>query len=254
MSHDYTKYELTNQPELSAELEQIISDALRPHLMQTFGYHALLYSPQAKLLCSDALRIKNQVIIAPQGKGLSARCRFEELPIASDSIDLAVLPNILQHSGNPHQILREVERVLIPEGVVILVGRNPYSWKGVQQKLKQFGRKPSPKSESVAPERDLSRNRILDWARLLGLEVEKEINTGVTNNRLQTSASFGWIKQAGQVFCDYFCSYYIIIARKKVSTLTPIRASWRRNKHLVPPRLAEPSVKAQVESWIKQLK
>ena len=42
--------------------------------------------------------------------------RFRDLPIASNSIDLLLLPHVLEFSVNPHQILREVQRVLMPDG------------------------------------------------------------------------------------------------------------------------------------------
>ncbi|WP_444994571.1 class I SAM-dependent methyltransferase [Aliikangiella sp. IMCC44359] len=235
-------------PLLSKSRIDLITGKLSPILAQVFGYHALLYSSLAKTLCSDALCIKQQVVIGKEGENISLKCHFEELPIASDSIDLALLPGVLQQSHNPHQVLREVERVLIPEGVVVLIGRNPLSWQGISQRIKQRNVKPEHKFK------DISRGRIGDWFRLLGLEAESIINISVTNDRLQKSHSYFWVKRLGQIFCDYFCSYYIIVARKKVSTLTPIRPSWRRNKHLVPPRLAEPSVKSQVEHWFEQLK
>lgn len=228
--------------------QSLIAERLAPQLAQIFGYNALLYTPLAQALCGQELCIKNQVIIDQQGTDVSLHCRFEELPIASDSIDLALLPAILQGSKFPHQVLREVERVLIPEGTIILIGRNPFSWQGLKIRYKDWRR-----TKSFVG-RDISRKRINDWFQLLGLETETEINVSVSNHRLQNSSSYQWVKTLGQTFCDYFCSYYIMIARKRVSTMTPIRPSWRKNKQLVPSRLAEPSVKAQVDSWFEQLK
>ena len=233
---------------LSRSRVKLITERIAPQLAQIFGYNALLYTPLAKTICEKELCIKNKVIIGQYGDKLSVKCRFEELPIAPDCIDLAVLPAILQQSEFPHQVLREVERVLIPEGVVIVIGRNPFSWQGIKNLVRQKRKKTKKLN------RDISRRRIEDWFRLLGLETETEINVSVTNNKLQKSHSYYWVKRLGQTFCDWFCSYYIIIARKKVSTLTPIRPSWRRNKQMVPSRLAEPSVKAQVEHWFEQLK
>ena len=54
------------------------------------------------------------------------------LPIETNSIDLVLLPHILEFSSNPHQILREVQRVLMPEGHVIVCGFNPRSLWGVR--------------------------------------------------------------------------------------------------------------------------
>ena len=52
---------------------------------------------------------------------------FAELPFASQSLDLVVLPHALEFAAEPHRVLREVERVLIPEGQVIVCGFNPAS-------------------------------------------------------------------------------------------------------------------------------
>jgi SAM-dependent methyltransferase len=238
----------TTESNLSRARVALVKRELAPQLAQIFGYHALLYTALAKTLCDKELCIKHQVVIGESGGPVNLQCCFKELPIASDCIDLAVLPEILQASENPHQILREVERVLIPEGVVIIIGRNPFSWHGLKNRLHQ------KRQNSASQHLDISRRRIADWLRLLGLQTETEINLSVTNQRLQNSQTYPWLKRIGQTFCDWFCSYYIIIARKKVSTLTPIRPSWRRNKQLVPSRLAEPSVRAQVEDWFEQLK
>ena len=238
----------THYSPISEPRANLIAQNLRPHLAQVFGYNALLYSDLASRLCEDALAIKHQVVLGESGNRLNLKCRFEELPIASDCIDLAVLPGVLELSEFPHQVLREVERVLIPEGVVVVIGRNPYSWHGIHNRYRRW------RSEKHSQKRDISRGRIADWFRLLGFETDISINISLSNHKLQSSQSYPWVKKIGQTFCDYFCSYYIIIARKKVSTLTPIRPSWRRNKQLVSPRLAEPSVRTQVENWFEQLK
>lgn len=178
MSQQDRRLVVTLKQGLTKEFELLIKQKLQPQLAQFFGYNALLYSSLAKLVCGDALRIKNKVVIDKAGEELSVRCCFDELPISSDSIDLALLPLILEQSDNPHRILREVERVLIPEGVIILIGRNPYSWKGMYQKIKRY-------NQSPVSINDISQGRVEDWLRLLGLEVEKAMSVGIVSNRLQ---------------------------------------------------------------------
>ena len=61
--------------------------------------------------------------------GLSPRpCRFPNA-----SLDLLVLPHTLELSVDPHMALREVERVLVPEGRVVIAGLNPLSLWGLRQ-------------------------------------------------------------------------------------------------------------------------
>ena len=55
------------------------------------------------------------------------------LPFPAASLDLLVLPHTLELSADPHHVLREVERVLVPEGRVVISGFNPASWWGFRQ-------------------------------------------------------------------------------------------------------------------------
>ncbi|MBR6000728.1 MAG: class I SAM-dependent methyltransferase, partial [Oxalobacter sp.] len=48
-----------------------------------------------------------------------------QLPYATESIDLVVLPHALDLAQSPHQLLREIHRILIPEGQLIISGFNP---------------------------------------------------------------------------------------------------------------------------------
>lgn len=92
------------------------------------------------------------------------RARPEELPLAGQSIDLVVLPHILEFSPQPHQTLREVERVLRPEGQLLLAGFNPLSLWGLKRRLCE---PPSyPWSGHF-----LHLARIKDWLSLLGFEL-----------------------------------------------------------------------------------
>jgi SAM-dependent methyltransferase len=45
------------------------------------------------------------------------------------------MAHALEFHDDPHQILREVERVLIPEGELIITGFNPISIWGLRQRL-----------------------------------------------------------------------------------------------------------------------
>ena len=56
------------------------------------------------------------------------------LPFPAASLDLLVLPHTLELSIDPHAALREVERVLVPEGRVVISGLNPTSLWGLRQR------------------------------------------------------------------------------------------------------------------------
>ena len=92
------------------------------------------------------------------------RTDLRDLPIASNSVDLILLPHVLEFDEHPHQILREVERVLMPEGQVILAGFNPFSLWGMRRRLRGGADYPWRG-------RFISLIRVKDWLALLGFEI-----------------------------------------------------------------------------------
>ena len=92
---------------------------------------------------------------------------LELLPFATESIDIVVLQHTLELSEDPHQLLREVERILKPGGRLLIFGFNPQSTWGIRRLL-------STGLDSLVPWqiRYLSVWRAEDWCRLLGLEPE----------------------------------------------------------------------------------
>lgn len=127
-----------------------------------FGYHALqLGLAQINLL--RASRIPLRVCAGPQG-AVGLRADFRDLPVESNSVDLMVLPHTLEFSGHPHQVVREVARVLRPEGHVVIAGFNPMSLWGLRRGIGTRRNFPWDGSFIHLP-------RVKDWFALVGLEI-----------------------------------------------------------------------------------
>ena len=127
-----------------------------------FGYNAIqLGLPELDFLRSS--RIPLRCKIAP-GANVDLQSDFRDLPIASNSVDLVLMPHLLEFAEHPHQILREVERVLMPEGHLVLSAFNPYSLWGLRHKFHGDG-------EFPWRGRFLSLMRVKDWLALLGFEI-----------------------------------------------------------------------------------
>jgi SAM-dependent methyltransferase len=112
----------------------------------------------------------------PFDGGAALYCDFDALPFPSQSLDLVVLPHALELSHDPHLTLREVERVLVPEGRVVILGFNAASLWGLRQRLGQTRRAlgvaaGAPPFLPRAGE-FLGYWRLRDWLRLLSFEVE----------------------------------------------------------------------------------
>jgi len=218
------------------ELVQRLLDELLP---ESFGYYAATLGDLGAGLDFTHSPIKHWFYLTNQRRAeTSCIVQYDALPIASDSLDMVLLPHILDFIEQPHDLLREVERVMIPDGKLVISGINPISWFGLRKLSAKLIGNP------VMSRRLIGLSRIKDWLKLIGFEVEDYCG-------LEFIAQSE--PQIWQPFASHFCSHYFIIARKSVSTLTPIRPSWRTNRKLVPARFAEPGVQRLVERELKKV-
>jgi SAM-dependent methyltransferase len=93
----------------------------------------------------------------------------DELPFAAESVDLLILPHVLEFASDPHHILREADRVLVPEGRLILSGFNPASLWGARQYLGHLIGKPFLPREGQF----IHLLRIRDWLKLLNFSLDR---------------------------------------------------------------------------------
>ncbi len=127
-----------------------------------FGFNALqLGLPEQDFLHSSRMPLRFN---AGNQSGNDVRVCCSDLPFAGDSLDLVLMPHVLEFAENPHQIIREAERVLMPEGSLIISGFNPYSLWGLHRAL---GRKQGYPWSG----RFIALPRLKDWLALLGFEV-----------------------------------------------------------------------------------
>ncbi len=202
-------------------------------LGDVFGFNALqLGMAELDLLRSNRMLLRMRCDDSQSALGVHTMALSHHLPFANASLDLVVLPHILEFSDYPHQVLREVERVLVPEGQVLIIGFNPWSLWGLKRSL---GGKGFPWNG-----RYLGVPRIKDWLTLLGFEIqggrfgcyapplEKE-------SRLQRCH---WMELAGDRWWPIFGGVYMVQAIKRVHGMRLILPRWRdrlaRAKALAP--------------------
>lgn len=186
-----------------------------------FGFNALqLGLPQFDLLRASRIPLRLNL-----DRHLSAHVLtdFDQLPIASQSVDLALMPHVLEFSAAPHQILREVERVLMPEGHVIITGFNPLSWWGLGHLLKRrCGDYPWRGNFIALP-------RVKDWLALLGLEVVAG-RLSCYAPPLQSTQwleRFAFMEAAGDRWWPLGGGVYFLLAKKRVHSMRLITPSWK---------------------------
>lgn len=186
-----------------------------------FGFHAVQINFPA-LACLRNSRIPSKLTVGVDAGEL--RCESTFLPFAENSIDLLCLPHVLEFSENPHQTLREVSRVLMPEGYLIMSVFNPYSLWGVKR---LFSKKQTyPWHGQFFP-----LYRIKDWLALLGLEfVEVQfINHAPPVNNERWLKRFGFLRRLGRQWFPMTGGQYIVVAKKRVVNLTLIKPNWKKS-------------------------
>ena len=153
---------------------------------------------------------------------IALHCDFDALPFDSSSLDLVVLPHALELARDPHLALREVERVLMPEGRVVVVGFNPTSLWGVRQQLGRWRRRLWPSSQRAlflpSAGEFLRYRRLRDWLRLLSFEVE-DGRFGCYRppvGSLKWLSRFAWTDHVGERWWPVFGAVYFVVAVKRV--------------------------------------
>ncbi|WP_024872870.1 class I SAM-dependent methyltransferase [Tolumonas lignilytica] len=192
-----------------------------------FGYHFLKLGTLSSQLSCTASTIRHQCAIASQGASLGINADIAELPIRSGSIDACLLAHTLDFSKDPHQILREVERVLTPDGWIIISGFNPYSLVGLGRLLPHLRRRLPWSARMFSPE------RVLDWLHLLGFEVVHL--DGFAYSAFSRRSRIHCLRENTARRCGHrFASTYILAARKRTIPLTRIQeAAWLRRPVMV---------------------
>nr|WP_157270095.1 class I SAM-dependent methyltransferase [Azohydromonas aeria] len=152
--------------------------------------------------------------------GVTLHCDADALPFASASLDLVVLPHTLELAADPHRALREVERVLVPEGRVVVIGFNPLSLWGLRQRVGGWRRRLGSRAPLFLPEAGemLGYWRLRDWLRLLSFEVEAgRFGCFVPPlRRYRWLSRFEWMEDRGDRWWPVFGAAYMVVAVKRV--------------------------------------
>ena len=214
-SHEWLQTPLGNYLQMQ---EQVLFDHA---VSDVFGFNAL----QLGMLEIDLLRNSRIPYSLKADDDLGAvRCDTSQLPFLSNSIDLVLLPHALDFSTNPHQTLREAERVLMPEGHIMISGFNPISAWGLKRITTKQG---YPWRGHFLP-----LLRIKDWLALLGFElagIRMACYTPPFSNPSWLQR-FHFMDKTADRWWPMMGGVYFIVAKKRVLGMRLIRPNWSKSK------------------------
>ncbi|HEY6134116.1 MAG TPA: methyltransferase domain-containing protein [Rubrivivax sp.] len=218
-------------------------DRLDHAVADVFGYHAVqLGLPEVdglranrmphRWVAAESLMVPEPVPMPPPTDGLittqspdvpvALHCEFDALPFPNQSLDLVVLPHSLELARDPHLTLSEVERVLVPEGRVMILGINPSSLWGWRQKLsrggERLGMETSARAFLPTGGELLGYRRLRDWLRLLSFEVEGGrfgcYRPPYSSQRWLDRTA--WMERHGERWWPVLGAVYFLVAVKRV--------------------------------------
>ena len=171
--------------------------------------------------------------LLPMLPGHALLCDFDALPFGNQSLDLVLLPHTLELARDPHDTLREVERVLRPEGRVVIVGFNPASLWGLRQRAGRLRQHLGGEGPLYLPSAGdfIGYGRVRDWLRLLGFEVERG-RFGLWRPPFRSErglARMAWLETAGARGWPVLGAVYLIEAVKRVRGMRLVGLERRRS-------------------------
>ena len=193
-----------------------------------FGFKAAQSGlPDIDFLRSN--RIPHRFTFAPE-HGAALHADPQQLPLANASVDLLALPHVLEFSADPHRVLREAERVLMPEGQVVISGFNPLSLWGARHSLMRDARR----RDAACPwnAHFIGLLRLKDWLKLLGFE----LNGGMFGcyappfAQAKWLARFAFIEKAGARWWPITGGLYVVRAIKRVHAMRVVMPAWPRER------------------------
>jgi hypothetical protein len=211
---------------LAAEAE-LLGEAME----DVFGWELLqigAWGSSRELLARG--RTRRQSLVATPGfpAGADIIARPGHLPVTSDLIDAALLPHTLEFAPDPYAILREVDRVLVGEGQLLILGFQPFSLWGLRARASRSGFPPGMR-------RVLWGNLVREWLVLLGYDVvatTRYLYLSPWSRGLSAGKRTARLLHPGLTY-PLPAGAYLIKARKRVYTMTPIRPRLRERPAVI---------------------
>lgn len=231
--------------ELGQELLNAERQAIERIVPTLFGMHLVQFSVDSRISLYKESPVTHCFSLIPQldlgVDEFNIVASNTEVPLAHESVDVVILHHTLDFTDSPHQVLREVSRILRPGGHVIIVGFNPLSIWGL---YRLFSRK-----KTLAPWSGhfISHRRLSDWLKLLELTELKHVS-GYHHAPLERKSfrsQFSWITNWAKRSPAKNGAFSVLLARKDIAGMTPLRSGWGLRRLISIP-VVEPAAKGSL--------
>ncbi|MEQ8659447.1 MAG: methyltransferase domain-containing protein [Gammaproteobacteria bacterium] len=215
-------------------LGNVLPDLFGFHIVQLGTHHV------DDLLRSSRISHKLRVELGGHPDApVHLRCAEDALPLAESTVDVLVLPHVLEFADDPRRVLREAGRVLIGEGHLVVLGFSPWSWYGLSSLVLRW--------HGHAPwnGRFISTSRLKDWLQLLGFDIIALEHAGfrppLRSGRFNRMTAF--LERLGAHLWPGLGNLYVMVGKKRVEGVTPLRVSWRQRRRVLAGGMVEPSTR-----------
>ncbi|CEZ19713.1 Type 11 methyltransferase [Candidatus Methylopumilus planktonicus] len=195
-------------------------DYINPVVMDTFGFYAIQMG-NFDIDFLDQSRIQNKFSLNSNHPDLMTS--NEALPFDEASVDLLIAPHILEQMIEPYELLKEIHRVLMPEGRLIITGFNPVSLWGIKRLL-------SFDIDYPWNTKFISLSKIKEWLPIVGLEmIEGKMGCYVPPIQQES-----WLRKIhameklGDRWWPMLGGFYSLVIQKRVHGMNAIQPLWKK--------------------------
>lgn len=211
-------------------LQQILPNLAGDYLLQ-IGNSDLLNTIETK-------RIRQRLTVTESFSPNTIQSIYTALPFFDDSVDVIVLPHLLETIPNPQTVLSEAWRVLERDGHLIILGFNPWSLWGLRRLFSKHNSFPWQYSFHSS---EKWRKQIIQMKgtvkQINHIFFRPPINRSLFLNQTR------WLDKALQLIFPSAGGAYILWAQKRTTPLTPLKSKFNWSELLIGQRVLEPTAR-----------
>lgn len=228
------------------------TETVKQTLGDCFGYHLLQLSVVPSNALHKEARVQKKfdcypIVSKKNDQHVDVYANFEQLPFEAGSIDTVIVHHCHEFADSPQQVLREVERVTVNGGHVIIVGFNPFSFMGLQSLIARF------LPRSIWHNHLVNRHRMVDWLTLLGFQCQQQFFGYPLLEKNCKSASSRLLRVFYALMEKLpLGSFYCISAVKRQAAITPDVSYWLKRTPTFAPLRPKANIRQNKVTPIKK--